>query len=114
MKTLKVIGILALGAGVIVLGGIALGLVASLLHVVVPLAVIFGVGYLAYHLFFAGKEGKPDEEKKDDPERDAKKDAGKSSERKTDASESTAQPKGPMTEAEALRQFEEHRKKLQQ
>ena len=98
MKWLKVLGFLALGVGVIAVGLFVLGLITSLLHLVVPLAIIAGVGWLVWNVFFAGKSApKQDDAKK--PE--AAKQVDAPPERKA------------LTTEEAARIFDEHKKNLQ-
>ena len=91
----KVLGILALGMGVLVLGSILFSLAVSILHVAIPLAVIFGIGFVAYHLFLGGGrvEGQRDEnqaEQKDDKKPEAL-------------------PAGKMSDEDAARLFDQHR-----
>ena len=100
MSIPKVLGFLVVGVVVVAVGAVVLGMIASLLHVLIPVAVLCVIGFVAIKAYSL-LSGSKTEEKKDEPK--------KLEEKKSDAPAEAA--KG-MSEAQALAEFEAHRKKL--
>ena len=98
MKIGKILGFLVAGVVVVALGAIVLGLITSLLHILVPLAILCAIGFVAIKAW-SMMSGAP--APKDEPKQ--------LEEKKADA---PAEAKRGMSEAEALAEFESHRKKL--
>lgn len=125
MKLIKVLGFVALGIGVLVLGGIVLGLVTSLLHVLIPLAVLAAIGWVVWKVASSAGSSRPASEAR---RQEAKEPAAgalpaaKTPSATADAGAAAATPDPgaaakpdeykPLSDAEAARIFEEHRKKL--
>jgi len=100
VKLLKVLGLIALGVGVIAVAGIVLGLVAWVMHIIVPLAVLFAVGWVAYQVFFSGGS------------KDAKTEPKKLEEKSAETNAAAAPERKGLSAEEAAKLFDEHRKKL--
>ena len=101
MSIPKVLGFLVAGVVVVAVGAVVLGMIASLLHVLIPVAVLCAIGFVAIKAYSL-LSGSKTEEKKDEPK--------KLEEEKK--SEAPAAANKAMSEAQALAEFEEHRKKL--
>jgi len=98
MKIGKILGFLFAGIVVVAVGAVVLGMIASLLHVLVPLAILCAIGFVAIRAYSVLSAAPVP---KDEPK--------KLEEKKPDAQ---PEPKKGMSEAEALAEFEAHRKKL--
>ena len=67
MNTLvKIVGFIALGVGVLIVGGIVLGMVTAALKMLVPIAILAAIGYVAWRVMSGSPQPqeKPLEEKK--------------------------------------------------
>jgi hypothetical protein len=95
----KVLGFLVVGVVVVAVAAVVLGMIASLLHVLIPVAALCVVGFVAvkaYTLINA-----PSAPKKDEPKKLEEQNAA-----------APVEAKKGLSEAEALAEFEAHRKKL--
>ncbi len=57
----KIVGFVALGIGVLIVGGIVLGMLATALKLLVPIAVLAAIGYVAWRVMSA-EPAKPAQE----------------------------------------------------
>lgn len=93
MNTLvKLAGFIALGVGVIIVGGIVLGMVATALKLLVPVAVLAAIGYVAWRVMSAA----PAPQEKPDP--------------KQEQIAAAPEKKKGLSEEEALKRYEEMKK----
>lgn len=95
MKLVKIFGFVLLGATILAIGAVILGMIGSILHLLIPLAVLAAIGWVAWKLFAQGSTTRVPAL------------PSKSADEKPEIAAKTG-----MSEAEALRVFEEHKKNL--